>query len=118
MRDIVFKRLQLLQTQMTRHVNHFGGLNPRGHRFVLSLLSPSLSLTFHLFARSLIPHLRKTRIVKNDSVSRAITKGILDGELLAEFEALPLGRQVELTKSVGTDPDTVLANLKGLGTVW
>lgn len=54
------------------------------------------------------------RIVKNDSVSRAITKGILDGELLAEFEWLPLQRQVELCSSIGTDPDTVLLNLRNL----
>lgn len=89
---------------------------------VIGSFSPSLSLDFPLssllppLARSLTPCAHS--IVKNDSVSRAITKGILDGELLADFEALPLGRQVELTKSVGTDPDTVLANLKGLGTVW
>lgn len=58
------------------------------------------------------------RIVKNDSVSRAITKGILDGELLAEFEWLPLDRQIELCESVGTDSDTVLANLRNLGGLW
>lgn len=33
-RDIVFKRLQLLQAAMMRHVLHFAGLNPRGHRSV------------------------------------------------------------------------------------
>lgn len=53
-------------------------------------------------------------IVKNDSVSRAITKGILDGELLAEFERLPHDQQVALTTSIGTDPDTVLLNLRDL----
>ena len=47
-------------------------------------------------------------------MSRAITKGILDGEVLAEFETLDLNRQVELCDMVGTDPDTVLANLKTL----
>ncbi|POY73837.1 hypothetical protein BMF94_3096 [Rhodotorula taiwanensis] len=84
-RDAVFKRLQSLQTLMMRHVLHFAGLNPRGYR-----------------------------IVKNDSVSRAITKGILDGDLLAAFEQLSLDQQLELAEAVGTDPDTVLANLRNL----
>lgn len=47
-------------------------------------------------------------------VSRAISKGVLDGELLAEFENLPLDRQLELTAQIGTDPDTVLLNLRNL----
>ncbi|BGP26347.1 cleavage and polyadenylation specificity factor subunit 1 [Rhodotorula toruloides] len=84
-RDAVFRRLQSLQALMSRHVLHFGGLNPRAYR-----------------------------IVKNDSVSRAIVKGILDGDLLAAFEMLPLERQVELAEAVGTDADTVLANLRNL----
>ncbi|GAA5822884.1 hypothetical protein JCM3770_004565, partial [Rhodotorula araucariae] len=84
-RDAVFRRLQSLQAMMTRHVLHFGGLNPRGYR-----------------------------IVKNDSVSRAIVKGILDGDLLARFEALSLDYQNELAGAVGTDADTVRANLRNL----
>lgn len=47
-------------------------------------------------------------------MSRAITKGILDGELLSEFERLPLDQQYELTTPLGTDPDTVLLNLRDL----
>lgn len=53
-------------------------------------------------------------IVKNDTVSRAIVKGVLDGDLLTAFEMLPLERQVELAEAVGTDADTVLANLRNL----
>lgn len=53
-------------------------------------------------------------IVKNDSVSRAIVKGILDGDLLATFETLPLEYQNELAAAVGTDADTVRANLRNL----
>lgn len=34
-RDAVFRRLQSLQATMSRHVLHFGGLNPRGYRYVL-----------------------------------------------------------------------------------
>ncbi|GAA5906861.1 cleavage/polyadenylation factor CFT1 [Sporobolomyces salmoneus] len=84
-RDAVFRRLQSLQATMSRHVLHFGGLNPRGYR-----------------------------IVKNDTVSRAITKGILDGDLLARFEYLSVDVQTELAVNCGTDVDTVLANLRNL----
>ncbi|KAK4697553.1 cleavage and polyadenylation specificity factor subunit 1, partial [Phenoliferia sp. Uapishka_3] len=84
-REAVFKRLLSLQTHLARHIQHFGGLNPRGFR-----------------------------MVKNDSVSRAITKGILDGELLAEFEWLPLDLQMLLTDLIKSDPDTISANLRNL----
>ncbi|GAA5945459.1 hypothetical protein JCM10213_005995, partial [Rhodosporidiobolus nylandii] len=84
-RDAVFRRLASLQSLMTRHVLHFGGLNPRGYR-----------------------------IVKNDTVSRALQKGILDGDLLAGFEYLSVDRQTELADACGTDADTVRANLRSL----
>lgn len=105
-REIVFKRLQLLQTALTRHVQHFGGLNPRGYRSV----SPSSSC---LFFPHVLTH-ESTRMVKNDSVSRAITKGILDGELLAEFERLSFDHQMAIANSIKTDPDTILLNLRDL----
>lgn len=57
---------------------------------------------------------RVYRIVKNDTVSRAITKGILDGDLLSKFEYLSLDLQTELALNCGTDADTVLANLRNL----
>lgn len=47
-------------------------------------------------------------------MSRALTKGVLDGELLAAFEALPTDRQLALTAQINTDPDTVLLNLRNL----
>ncbi|GAA5941609.1 cleavage/polyadenylation factor CFT1 [Sporobolomyces koalae] len=84
-RDAVFRRLQSLQATMSRHVLSFGGLNPRGYR-----------------------------IVKNDTVSRAISKGILDGDLLARFEYLPVDLQTDLAANCGTDVDTVLANMRTL----
>jgi cleavage and polyadenylation specificity factor subunit 1 len=34
-KDAVHKRLQLVQTRLTRHIQHFAGLNPKGHRFVM-----------------------------------------------------------------------------------
>ncbi|GAA5859437.1 hypothetical protein JCM8547_006821 [Rhodosporidiobolus lusitaniae] len=84
-RDAVFKRLQSVQAMMTRHVLHFAGLNPRGYR-----------------------------IVKNDTVSRALQRGILDGDVLASFEYLSLDLQTELAEACGTDADTVRANLRSL----
>ena len=84
-REAVFRRLQRLQDLMTRHVQHFAGLNPRAWR-----------------------------MVKNDTVSRAITKGVLDGELLARFQDLSLDKQMALAGAVGTDPDTVLLNMRNL----
>ncbi|SCZ90601.1 BZ3500_MvSof-1268-A1-R1_Chr9g10894 [Microbotryum saponariae] len=112
-RDIVFKRLQSLQMIMMKSVLHFGGLNPRGFRYVhldLTFQDENSLLTPFHFTATCYPN----RIVKNDSVSRAMAKGILDGELLAEFEALSLGRQMELCEMIHSDPDTVLANLRGL----
>lgn len=53
-------------------------------------------------------------IVKNDTVSRAISKGILDGDLLARFEYLPVDLQTDLAANCGTDVDTVLANMRTL----
>ncbi|KAM0749012.1 hypothetical protein T439DRAFT_382097 [Meredithblackwellia eburnea MCA 4105] len=84
-RDAVFKRMLALQTHLGRHIQHFGGLNPRGFR-----------------------------MVKNDSVSRAIVKGVLDGDLLAEFDTLPLDLQMRLTELIKSDPDTIGANLRNL----
>ncbi|GAA5823369.1 hypothetical protein JCM11251_007584 [Rhodosporidiobolus azoricus] len=84
-RDAVARRLQAIQALLTRHVLHFGGLNPRGYR-----------------------------IVKNDTVSRALQKGILDGNVLAQFVYLPVDRQTELAEACGTDADTVRANLRSL----
>jgi cleavage and polyadenylation specificity factor subunit 1 len=66
------------------------------------------------FFQNIDDFLVSIRMVKNDSVSRAITKGILDGELLAEFERLPFDQQMEITNSIKTDPDTVLLNLRDL----
>ncbi|MBW0461453.1 hypothetical protein O181_001168 [Austropuccinia psidii MF-1] len=31
-KDAVYKRLQLVQTRLGRHIEHFAGLNPKGYR--------------------------------------------------------------------------------------
>ncbi|KAG6833063.1 hypothetical protein H0H87_011807 [Tephrocybe sp. NHM501043] len=84
-----FKRLQLLQGQLTRNVQHVAGLNPKAFR-----------------------------IVRNDFVSKPLSKGILDGNLLAHFEALPISRQNEVTREIGTDRTTVLRDWIGLTGAW
>jgi cleavage and polyadenylation specificity factor subunit 1 len=66
----MFKRLQLLQGQLTRNVQHAAGLNPKAFRWV-----PFLILVPQIWthpARSM---------VRNDFVSKPLLKGILDGNL-------------------------------------
>jgi len=88
-KDAVYKRLQLVQTRLTRHIQHFAGLNPKGHR-----------------------------TVRNDMVSRAINRGILDGELLMKFELLSISQQMEIASLAGSDRETVLVNLLNLRGLW
>ncbi|KAH8116054.1 cleavage factor protein [Phellopilus nigrolimitatus] len=83
------KRLQLLQGQLSRNMQHVAGLNPRAFR-----------------------------IVRNESVSRPLSKGILDGNLLAAFEELPIPRQNEITRPIGTERLTVLKDWMSLSGPW
>jgi len=87
--EATFKRLHLLQGQLTRNVQHTAGLNPRAFR-----------------------------IVRNDYVSKPLSYGILDGRLLTSFEDLPLTRQSETTRQIGTERTTVLHDLSELGGSW
>jgi cleavage and polyadenylation specificity factor subunit 1 len=48
------------------------------------------------------------RIVRNDYVSKPLIRGILDGNLLAHYESLPINRQMEVTQQIGTDRVNVL----------
>ncbi|KAI0259707.1 CPSF A subunit region-domain-containing protein [Gloeopeniophorella convolvens] len=84
-----FKRLHLLQGQLTRNVQHTAGLNPRAFR-----------------------------IVRNDYVSKPLSRGILDGRLLLSFEDLPLTRQSEITRQIGTERATVLHDFTELSGSW
>ncbi|EFP85411.2 uncharacterized protein PGTG_11767 [Puccinia graminis f. sp. tritici CRL 75-36-700-3] len=88
-KEAVYKRLQLVQTRLTRHIQHFAGLNPKGHR-----------------------------TVRNDLVSRAINRGILDGELLIKFHLLSVTQQAEIAGLAGSDRETVLVNLLNLRGLW
>ncbi len=57
-------------------------------------------------------------MVRNEYVSRSLTRGILDGNLLATFEELPIARQNEVTRQIGTDRATVLKDWVGLVGAW
>lgn len=88
-KELVFKRLQLVQTRLVRRIPQFGGLNPRGYR-----------------------------TVRNETVSRAINRGILDGDLLGRFEMLSVDQQEEAARLVSSDRETVLYNLENLRGLW
>ncbi|KAI0027906.1 CPSF A subunit region-domain-containing protein [Vararia minispora EC-137] len=90
--DEAFKRLHLLQGQLSRHVQHLGGLNPRAFR------SPP-----HPH-----PHLH--------AAPRA--RGLLDGALLGAFGGLGLARQDELTRQIGTERAAVVRDLGALAGAW
>ncbi|EPQ53745.1 hypothetical protein GLOTRDRAFT_107026 [Gloeophyllum trabeum ATCC 11539] len=83
------KRLQLLQGQLTRNVQHVAALNPRAFR-----------------------------IVRNDYFSKPLTKGILDYNLLMHFESLPIDRQNEMTRQIGTERTVVLRDWMAVGGAW
>ncbi|KAL6299343.1 CPSF A subunit region-domain-containing protein [Sparassis latifolia] len=87
--ESAFKRLHLLQGQLTRNVQHVAGLNPKAFR-----------------------------IVRNDYVSRPLSKGILDGNVLAAFEELPITRQIEVTRQIGTERTTILKDWLYFSGVW
>ncbi|KIO33745.1 hypothetical protein M407DRAFT_229600 [Tulasnella calospora MUT 4182] len=84
-----FKRFSLLQGHLIRNLQHVAGLNPKSFR-----------------------------TVRNDTVSRALTKGILDGNLLSAFVDLPVVRQIEAAKTIGTERDVVLDDLRTLWKSW
>ncbi|KAL1736023.1 CPSF A subunit region-domain-containing protein [Schizophyllum commune] len=87
--DDAAKRLQPLQLQLTRNMQHVAGLNPKA-----------------------------LRIVRNEHVSRPLSKGILDGNLIAYFEHLPITRQDEMTRQIGTERATILRDWMSLSGTW
>ena len=100
------KRLQLLQGQLTRNIQHVAGLNPKAFRYILPFhLRSSLTFVFD-------------RIVRNDYVSKPLSKGMLDGNLLEQFEGLTTVRQAQMTRQIGTDREVVLRDWLGLVGPW
>jgi len=103
-----YKRLQLLQGQLTRNIQHTAGLNPKAFRCAMNRHHLELILCSDLVIR----------IVRNDFVSKPLSKGILDGNLLAQYEALPITRQNEMTREIGTERLTVLRDWITLTGPW
>lgn len=58
------------------------------------------------------------RTVQNDLLARPLSKGILDGDLLAHFALQPVKRQREMMRQIGTDAMTVANDLQSLGGFW
>jgi len=58
------------------------------------------------------------RIVRNDAVSKPLSKFVLDGQLLGEFQDLPISRQNEITRQIGTDRALVLRDWSSLIVPW
>ena len=103
------KRLQLLQGQLARNVQHVAALNPKAHRYVSCHHTTSLH-----------PNIERSldRIVRNDHVWKPLSKGILDGNILRVFEELPLSGQNDITRQIGTDRATVLRDWVSLEASW
>jgi cleavage and polyadenylation specificity factor subunit 1 len=57
-------------------------------------------------------------IVRNDYVSKPMSKGILDGNLLRQFEVLSTARQEEITRQIGTEKNVILRDWISLGGAW
>jgi cleavage and polyadenylation specificity factor subunit 1 len=57
-------------------------------------------------------------IVRNDTVSKPLSKGVLDGTLLYEFENLSLVRQDEIVKQIGTEKTVLAQALTSLASAW
>jgi cleavage and polyadenylation specificity factor subunit 1 len=56
--------------------------------------------------------------VRNDYFSKPLAKGILDANLLDAFTTLPVPRQDEFTKQIGTDTETVVRDYLSLRGIW
>jgi cleavage and polyadenylation specificity factor subunit 1 len=56
--------------------------------------------------------------VKNEFFSRPLSKGIVDGQLVATFETLPINKQDEMTTQIGTQRQTVLQDWSFLDGAW
>ncbi|KAJ4482302.1 CPSF A subunit region-domain-containing protein [Lentinula aciculospora] len=87
--ELAAKRLQLLQGQLTRNIQHIAGLNPRA-----------------------------LRIVRNDYVSKTLSKGVLDANLLVHFENSSITKQIEMTKQIGTEVRIVQRDWMALEGPW
>jgi len=81
----MYKRLQLLNSRLHQAIPHPAGLNPRGFR--------------------------KIRSKGEKTVIANTTKPVLDGELLYQFMMLPVHRQRDFAKSIGSSVERIMDDL-------
>ena len=61
---------------------------------------------------------KNSSVVRNEHAARPLAKGILDGNLLAAFEGLPIPRQIEMTRQIATERTAVIKDWLALADVW
>lgn len=59
-----------------------------------------------------------SRIVRNDALSKPMSKGVLDGQLLEAFEEMGVQGQHEMTRQIGTERMAVLKDWSALAVPW
>lgn len=103
----MYKRLQLLHSKMVTGIQHVAGLNPKAFRYLYLL-----NLFVNFVIKYLIFIYIKNRLL-NSKQKLAINpaKGILDGDLLFQFQNLAIHRQKEMTKHIGTTVERIIDDL-------
>jgi cleavage and polyadenylation specificity factor subunit 1 len=83
------KRMQLLQGHLVRNVQHVAALNPKA-----------------------------LRVVPNETVSKPLLRGMFDGNLVMNFTELPVPKQQQMSKQIGSDKEDILQDWMSLSDVW
>jgi len=78
----------------------------------------SVSIPFYPVCAPVVDPNLGTSIVRNDTVSKPMSRGILDGQLLELFEELGVQGQQEMTRQIGTERMAVLRDWSALAVPW
>jgi cleavage and polyadenylation specificity factor subunit 1 len=90
-----YKRMLILQGQLTNGIQHPGGLNPKAFRYTFRL--------HHVYFLSQLQSFLKCRLLNsNERLASNPVKSMLDGDLLYQFLGLGTSQQKEITKQIGT----------------
>ena len=107
----VYQRLRFLQREMCRKLDHNAGLNPVQFRVPKSKQEP-LRYERRQAAQCIMDQKFKARRPDDDdSREGSGTSCVLDGVLLWQYINLDTARQMELARTIGTTPRTILQNL-------
>ncbi|ORX60565.1 hypothetical protein DM01DRAFT_1300393 [Hesseltinella vesiculosa] len=79
-----FKRLHTLYSQLVNSIPHVAGLNPRAYRYIKGT---------------------KQRLASNRN------RAVLDGGILSQFVCLPVDRQTELTRQIGSTTKRIMEDI-------